>query len=122
MQSIIKELIRNYDIGFSDASPEKVVDLCKSQIRFGDLHLTKQNEFRDFLLHEHLISDDELFWTMFGHFYILCPQTYVFHQEIIDAINRGTRLEMKLLTRMVCSNTSHTVDTLDNMKKGWKGL
>ena len=86
MQSIVKEMIRKHNDGFADASVDTQIELCHEIGKYQEWGLTRQNELRDFLVHEHLITDDELFWTMFGHFYVACPQTFLFQEQITQEI------------------------------------
>lgn len=122
MQSIVKGIIRKYNEGFTDAPVERIVELTSELSKFSTFGLTRQNELRDFLIHEHFITDDELFWTMFGHFYIACSQTFLFQQQITRAINRGTRLELPLNVRIILSNTSYFVNRLDELKEQYKNI
>ncbi len=94
--------IREYDDGYDIDSLQY---LFHDYRKFSDIKLTHQNMMRDFLMHESHIKNDYFFWTMFGMLYVICPQTYLFRQQITDAIKRGTRLELPLLERIVCTNS-----------------
>ena len=104
MKSEIRKIIEKYDSGantFSMLVPELYMDLQKVALLD---NLSTKNKFRDFLIHEKLIRNDELFWTMFGFLYTATPENYQFPQEIRDAISRGTRLEIPLNKRIRLSN------------------
>ena len=104
MKSIVRKIIEKFDSSantFSMRLNELQMDLHKFNL-YGELSV--KSKMRDFLMHEKLIRNDELFWTMFGSFYIGTPQSYHFHKEINDAIKRGTRLEIPLPKRIRLSN------------------
>jgi len=103
--SYTKKIIEKFDSNaqtFSTRVPELERDLYK--FIYMEIRLTNKSKMRDFLMHEKYIQNDELFWLMFGAYYTRCPQPYSFHQEITDAIERGTRLELSLSKRIRLSN------------------
>ena len=104
MKSENRKIIEKYDSGantFSMRVPELFRDCAKNAL---SNYLSAKNKFRDFLIHEKLIRNDELFWIMWGNSYIGTPQVHRFHQEIGDAISRGTRLKIPLNKRIRLSN------------------
>jgi len=103
-KSRIRKLIEEYDSSANTFS-SRVNELHKDlEVIDTTRPLNTKNKMRDFLIHEKMIRNDELFWIMFGSYYIGTPQNYQFKQEIIDAIERGTRLELPLSKRMRLSN------------------
>jgi len=110
MKSIVRTIIEKFDSSantFSYRTGELFVDY-EDKNRKNPYTLSVKSQMRDFLTHEKLIRNDELFWTMFGSFYIRTPQSYQFHKEINDAINRGTRLEIPLHKRIRLSNAAYS--------------
>jgi len=104
MKSEIRKIIEEFDSSaktFSMRVPELCNEVYKNAISG---YVGVKGKFRDFLIHEKLITNDELFWIMWGNSYIGTPQVHSFHQEIGDAISRGTRLEIPLNKRIRLSN------------------
>ena len=94
MKSEIRKIIEKFDSSantFSMRVPELTMELYENAISG---YVGVRNKFRDFLIHEKMIRNDELFWIMWGNAYIGTPQVHSFHEEIADALSRGTRLEI----------------------------
>ena len=70
MKSHARKVIEKFDSGANTFSM-RAVELCHDldEYLYRSSNLTVKNKFRDFLLHEKLIRNDELFWTMFGFLY-----------------------------------------------------
>jgi hypothetical protein len=96
------DAIREYDDGYDNDS---IKYLSQDYQNYVSLGLTHQNMMREFLMYESHIKNDYLFWTLFGKVYVICPNTYYFREQITDAIRRGTRLELPLLERIICTNS-----------------
>ena len=120
MKSEIRKIIEKYDSGantFSMHVPELFRDCAKNAL---SNYLSAKNKFRDFLIHEKLIRNDELFWIMWGNAYIGTPQVHSFHEEIADALSRGTRLEIPLNKRIRLANQTNALmqgENIDQMTK-----
>ena len=122
MKSEIRKIIEEFDSSaktFSMRVPELSKELYQNAI---SNYLGVKNKFRDFLIHEKLIRNDELFWIMWGSSYIGTPQVHSFHQEIGDAISRGTRLEIPLNKRIRLSNQVSSIMSGVNIDQLTKDL
>ena len=122
MKSEIRKIIEEFDSSantFSMRVPELTKELYKNAISG---YVGVRNKFRDFLIHEKLIRNDELFWIMWGNAYIGTPQVHSFHEEISDSISRGTRLEIPLNKRIRLANQTNALMSGENIDQMTKDL
>ena len=89
MKSEIRKIIEEFDSSaktFSMRVPELCNEVYKNAISG---YVGVKGKFRDFLIHEKLITNDELFWIMWGNSYIGTPQVHSFHEEIACPFKRN---------------------------------
>jgi hypothetical protein len=122
MKSEIRKIIEKFDSSantFSMRVPELTMELYENAISG---YVGVRNKFRDFLIHEKMIRNDELFWIMWGNAYIGTPQVHSFHEEIADALSRGTRLEIPLNKRIRLANQTNANMSGENIEQITKDL